>query len=243
MSTANPDKAPFNRDIAAEILKYAAWLAGRGYIANTLGNIAVRAPHADGSASEVIYTKHMGVSLEEATIENIVVTDIEKGNLVYGKTPPSVGHVMNRTIYKHRPDANAVIHCHVNEVIAYFSTTQERTFRYISADAALVMGKPVLVLSPNINVEQDAEILETVIGTTNCIIMPNHGVTTLGRNLSEAYHRMNTMTAELKRITLALQVAAATNKDVQWISEGETQQMYDMADELIYGHQSPAVDV
>ena len=186
MSNSNPNKAPFDPGIAAEILQYAAWMAGRGYVTNTLGNIALRVPHPGGSTSEVIYTKHMGVSLEEATIENIVVTDIEKGSLLHGKIPPSVGHVMNRTICKHRPDANAVIHCHVNEAIAYFSTTRERKFRYISADAALVMGKPVLVLAPNTNVEQDAEILEKVIGTTNCIIMPNHGVTTLGRNLSEA---------------------------------------------------------
>ena len=52
---------------------------------------------------------------------------------------------------------------------------------------------------------------------------------------------MNTITAELKRIILALQIATATNKEVQWISEEETQQMYGIAEELIYGHQTPGV--
>jgi ribulose-5-phosphate 4-epimerase/fuculose-1-phosphate aldolase len=75
--TAKRRAAPFRfqKDIAAEIVRYGRMVVARGYIHNSLGNIAIRVPHPaypDG----VAYTKHSGVSLEEMTIDNVVVTDI-----------------------------------------------------------------------------------------------------------------------------------------------------------------------
>ena len=225
----------FDHRIARQMLLYAERISRRGYVVNTLGNIAVRAHHPSGDPYGVAYTKHMGVSLEEMTQHNIVVTDIHDGHLLYGDHVPSVGHIMNRTVFRLRPDINAVIHLHVDELIAFFTVSEQREFNYVSADTALVMSRPVVVLEPNINVELDADLLEPFIHATNCVIMPNHGVTTFGRDISEAYHRVNSVVAEVRRIVLALQIAAATGEAVNWIEDREVQGMYRDSERVIYG--------
>lgn len=229
------DANSFDERTAKQLLAYADWLSRRGYVMNTLGNIALRVKHSSDPEHGVIYTKQKGVSLEEMGLENVVVTDVTAGHLLYGKTPPSIGHIMNRTIFRLRPDINAVIHVHPNEVIAYFSATGARELKYVSADTALILSEPAWVLEPNINVEIDASLLEDFAHKTNCIIMPNHGVTTLGRNISEAYHRMTSAVAEVQRTILALQIAANIGREVNWISEASVQKMYADAEMVIYG--------
>ena len=205
--------------IVNDILAYAGRLSRRGFVVNTLGNIAVRAAHRCDQEYGVSYTKHMGISLEEMSRDNVVVTDIRDGNLLFGNSKPSIGHTMNRTIFRFRPDINAVIHAHVNDLIAWFSVSGETTLKYISADTALILSKPVHVLAPNINVETDATMLEEFVGQTNCVIMPNHGVTTFGRDLSEAYHRITSLVAEVQSFVQAVFIARLEVKTINWISE------------------------
>ena len=66
---------PFDERVANELLRYARMVVARGYVHNSLGNIAIRVPHP-GFLHGVAYTKHAEVSLEEMTIDNVVVTDI-----------------------------------------------------------------------------------------------------------------------------------------------------------------------
>ena len=82
---------PFDEAVANELLRYARMVVARGYIHNSLGNIAVRVPHP-GFPHGVAYTKHAEVSLEEMTIDNVVITDIPTPTLLHGTVPTSVGH-------------------------------------------------------------------------------------------------------------------------------------------------------
>ena len=76
--------------VVEEILTFARRLVARGYVHNQLGNIAVRVVHAQHPHG-VIYTKHAGVSLEDATADNIVITDVPTDALLYGQRPTSIG--------------------------------------------------------------------------------------------------------------------------------------------------------
>ena len=225
----------FDSEIAGLILKYAEFIAKRGWVCNTLGNIALRVPHYHYPMHGVIYTKHKTISLEEMGLANIVITDVD-GGLLYGKRKPSIGHQLNREVFRCRPDINAVIHLHINEVIAYFSVMGIGDMPYISDDTALVLGKPVHILPPNINVEKDASSIKDFIRDTNCFIMPNHGVTTLGRNLSEAFHRMTSFDAEIKRIMLAILLAKSLGKSVNYVSPEDIREMHEWSEEIIYGN-------
>ena len=60
------------------------------------------------------------------------------------------------------------------------------------------------------------------------------GITALGRSLPEAYHRLNSFTAEVRRNIIAEQLAAAKGTKPVVRSEGEVAAMYRHADSVIY---------
>ncbi|NEA73791.1 class II aldolase/adducin family protein [Streptomyces sp. SID13588] len=227
---------PFQPDpaVVGEVLRYAQLLVRRGFVSNTLGNIAIRGGLNASDLGRSVYTKHRGLSLEEMTASHVVVTDLG-GALVHGTTPPSVGHQMNRRILELRRDINCVMHVHIDHVIGYFSVQQDERFRYVSADAALVLQAPIKVLPANVNIEADVAGIDGFIQSTNCVVMPNHGVTTLGRTASEAFHRMTTLAAEVSRIITAGTVAAAWGRQVTYVSDAETTDMYRTGRTVIYG--------
>ena len=75
---------PFDQDVAQLLLRYANLIVARGYIHNSLGNLAIRVPHPD-FPDGVAYTKHAEVSLEEMTLDHVVITDIPTSRLLHGK--------------------------------------------------------------------------------------------------------------------------------------------------------------
>jgi len=221
----------FDGSVGALFLTYAARLAARGYVHNSLGNLAIRVPYP-GFEHGVVYTKHAGVSLEEATVDHIVITEVPSPRLLHGSRPTSVGHQLNREILRLRPEINAVIHVHHDESIAFFSGGRE--LQVLSLDFPLVMGAPIHVLPSHINVELDVAPLRDFIAGTNAIVMENHGVTTLGRTVSEAYHRLNTLAAEVRRNIIALSLAAVTGEKLAVVDADSVEWGYRHGDTVLY---------
>jgi ribulose-5-phosphate 4-epimerase/fuculose-1-phosphate aldolase len=221
----------FDGSVGALFLTYAARLVARGYVHNSLGNLAIRVPHA-AYEHGVVYTKHAGVSLEETTVDHIVITDVPTPRLLHGSRPTSVGHQLNREILRLRPEINAVIHVHHDDSIAFFSGG--RQLQILSLDFPLVMGAPIHVLPSHVNVELDVAPLRDFIDGTNLIVMENHGVTALGRTVSEAYHRLNTLAAEVRRNITALSLAAATGEKVAVVDAESVEWGYRHGDSVLY---------
>ena len=224
---------PFDPAVAEQILGCARRLTARGYVANQLGNVAMRIPHP-AHEHGVIYTKHAGVSLEDATVDNIVITDVPTGALLYGRLPTSIGHQLNREILKLRRDVNAVIHVHHDETIALFASRAVKELRVLSLEFPLIMGRPPVVLPSHVNVEQDVGPVGGFIQDTNAIVMENHGVTTLGATLAEAYYRLNTLAAEVRRVAQAETLAAAAGTEVAYLAPDAVDFMYRNARNLQY---------
>jgi ribulose-5-phosphate 4-epimerase/fuculose-1-phosphate aldolase len=217
--------------VADQLLTYARRLTARGYVHNQLGNIAIRVPHPEHEHG-VIYTKHSGVSLEDATTENIVITDVPTGALLYGRVPTSIGHQLNREILRLRPDVNAVIHVHHDETIALFASRAVKELRPLSLEFPLIMGKPPVVLPSHVDVEQDVGPVGGFIEGTNAIVMENHGVTTLGATPADAYYRLNSLAAEVRRIAQAETLAAAAGTEVAYLAPDAVDFMYRNAHDL-----------
>jgi len=223
----------FDREIGEIFLTYARRVVARGYIHNSLGNMAIRVPHAD-FPDGVAYTKHAEISLEEMGLDHIVITEIPTGRLLHGTVPTSVGHQLNREILRLRPDINAVIHVHHDESIAFFASRAFKELRVLSLEFPYVMAMPPYVVPSHLDVEQDVAPIREFVQTTNALIMENHGVTTLGRTISEAYHRLNTLSSEVRRVILAERLAALRGTDVHYIDPASVEWMYSQAEHVIY---------
>ncbi|HSB61929.1 MAG TPA: class II aldolase/adducin family protein [Vicinamibacteria bacterium] len=223
----------FDERVGTQLLTYGRWLVARGYVHNSLGNIAIRVPHPD-FPDGVVYTKHAEVSLEEMTLANVVITDVPEGRLLHGTVPTSVGHNLNREILRCRPDVGAVIHAHHDETIALFASGAVKDLRPLSLEFPYVMAKPPHLVASHLDVENDVAPVAGFIQDTNAVLMENHGVTTLGRTVSEAYHRLNTLTSEVRRTILALRLAAGAASDVHYLAPDAVDWMYRHAESVIY---------
>jgi L-fuculose-phosphate aldolase len=223
----------FDARIAEELVRYARMVVARGYVHNSLGNIAVRTA-CPGFPHGVAYTKHAEVSLEEMSADNVVVTDIPTPAVLRGSMPTSVGHNLSREILRLRPDVGAVIHAHHDETIAYFAAGGVKELRVLSLEFPYVMARPPHVVPSHLDVENDVGPIAEFIQDTTAIIMENHGITTLGRSLSEAYHRLNTLTSEVRRNILAERLAAIRGTEPHYLSRESVDWMYRYAESVIY---------
>ena len=223
----------FDPRVGELLLKYARMVVARGYVHNSLGNIAIRVAHPN-FAHGVVYTKHAEVSLEEMTLDNVVVTDVPTPALLHGTVPTSVGHNLNREILRLRPDVNAVIHAHHDETISLFASGLVKELRPLSLEFPYVMAKPPHVVPSHLDVENDVGPIRDFIADTNAVLMENHGVTTLGRDVSEAYHRLNTLASEVRRVIQAEQLAAMSGQDVHYLEREAVDVMYRYAESVIY---------
>jgi ribulose-5-phosphate 4-epimerase/fuculose-1-phosphate aldolase len=226
--------------IAENFLRYAGLVAGRGYIHNTLGNMAVRVSHPDFEHG-VAYTKHAEVSLEEMSAENLVVTDIPTSRLLSGTRITSVGHNLNREILRLRPDINAVIHVHDDATIAFFASGGFTEVGVLSLDLPFILGKWPHYVDAHMDVEADVAPVAEFIGDTNTVVLLGHGVTSLGRNLSEAYHRLNSFTSEIRRNIQAEQLAAIKGTRPLYRSRAEVEEMHRLAETIIYPDRAEGV--
>src|SRR5687767_3315008 len=219
--------------VAKTFIKYARLVAQRGYVHNTLGNIVLRVQHPDFPHG-VAYTKHAELSLEEMEAGNIVITDIPTSKILYGDKVTSIGHNLSREILRLRPDINATIHVHDDALLAFFGSGAFREVKTISLDLPFVLGKPIHYVPAHVDVEADVSSVKDFIGDTNSVVLLGHGVTTLGRNVSEAYHRLNSLTAEVRRNIEAEVLAQQLGSTPQYRAQDKIQSMYRFAESIIY---------
>jgi ribulose-5-phosphate 4-epimerase/fuculose-1-phosphate aldolase len=232
-TAARSPRVVFDKSIAEEIVRYGRMVVARGLVHNSLGNIAIRVPHP-AYPHGLAYTKHSGVSLEEMTVKNVVITDVVTGDLVHGSVPTSVGHNLNREILRLRPDVGAVIHVHHDETIAFLACKAFPEIRAVSLEYPYVMAKPAYIVPSHLDVEMDVDPIKAFIQGTNSLVMVRHGITTLGRNVSEAYHRMTTITSEVRRNIQIETLCALKGTKPEYLSQKDVEWMYGEAEKVIY---------
>ena len=130
----------FDPKVVKSYVTYAHRLAARGLVNSSVGGMVIRVAHP-GYPDGVCYAKPQGISLEEVEAEDLVITDIPWGRILQGERATTVGHQMNREILRLRPDVNAVIHLHHDEMIAFMAAGYE-TIRSFSLTYGYLMQKP-----------------------------------------------------------------------------------------------------
>ena len=228
-----PDSAVvFDRKIGEQYLRYARMLSARGLVYSSTGNLVMRVAHAN-YADGICYVKCQGVSLEEMSMDDLLITDVPHGRILYGDRATTVGHQMNREILRLRPEVNAVIHLHHDETIAFFAAGFEE-LGITGLTFPFLMQSWPHYLPAHINVEEDVAPIKTFIKTTNCVIMKRHGFTVLGRTVSECYGRTNVLVGEVKRNIIAEQLASAKGRKPDFLSREEIETMFKHGDAVMY---------
>jgi len=172
----------------------------RGYVAANDGNISVKL-----SDNELLTTP-TGVSKGFLTEDMIIKTDMN-GKVISGnsKFKPSSEVKMHIEVYKERPDIKSVVHAHPPYATS-FAVAGIPLNKCVLPEAVIVIGA---VPTAKYGLPSTMEIPDAIrehIKNSDAILLENHGALTLGSDLLNAYHKMETLEHTASIVWKAIQL-------------------------------------
>lgn len=166
--------------IKKELIKYGNKMVSSGLVAGAGGNISAR-------LGEVAYLSPSGYALDEMTKESISGVSIGSGEIIEGALRPTSEVLMHLECYQNRKEIRAVVHTHSPWAGGIISAgvSLEPMFPEFVADLGEI-GYLDYILPTT---KRLADAVARQIKNLNVVLMANHGVLTVGRNLKEAYSR------------------------------------------------------
>ncbi len=137
------------------------------------------------------------------TNDDLCIIDFD-GNLLDGDGNPPLEFHLHAGIYKARPEAGAVIHCHPKW--STILTTAGQTYMPVYAQGSLVYPLPMLDSPDSINNVKMATALTDILGDRPAAVMKAHGAVTLGETIVDAFVLMNYLEDNAERQYLASQI-------------------------------------
>lgn len=126
-----------------------------------------------------------GIPYFETEADDIVVLDLN-GTIVEGGRKPSSEWQLHAAMYKVKPEARAVVHTH-SLYCTVLSCLHEpiRAVHYVLADA----GVPCVSCAPyrTFGTTALAEAASEAIGDSNAVLLANHGMLAVGKDLPAAF--------------------------------------------------------
>lgn len=157
----------------------------RAFIAGTDGNISARV-----GADHVMVTpsgRHKG----RLQPDDMVVTNLS-GKKLHGRHQPSSELLMHLAVYRDRPDIRACVHAH--PPVATARAASGRAFpNDVLPEVVVFVGEIPLVPYAPPGTQAVGESLKSFLQGHDAFLLQNHGVLTLGRDLEEAYNRLETV--------------------------------------------------
>ncbi|MCL2147641.1 MAG: class II aldolase/adducin family protein [Synergistaceae bacterium] len=172
------DNKQLLKDSIAEHMKR---LYDRGLTTLLGGNISCR---IDGGMliSPSSIDKHL------LTSEDIIEMDLD-GVILDGKHKPSIEHRMHSNIYKSCIEVNAIVHAH-SFYATLFSIIDKEINVNLTAESAKSIGViGIAPYAPEGTKELADEVAEKA-KSHNVVLLKNHGVIALGKDLLQAFYRL-----------------------------------------------------
>ncbi len=168
-----------------EIIEVGRRTYERGYVASNDGNISARIDD-----KRVLITP-TGVSKGYMSPEDLVVVDYD-GKVLSGGKRPSSEVFMHLRIYKERPDVNSVCHAHpihaTGHAVAGLSLE-----RCVLPEVIIVLGGVPLVEYGEPGTDEFFKPVLKYLKDHDAFLLQNHGALTIGSDVLNAYHKMETL--------------------------------------------------
>lgn len=178
------------RQLADELVRYAQRIAGLDLAPNTQGNLSVRDPES----GVVIITPH-DFSYDCITADDMVMLNLA-GEVVGGWRQPSHETPVHLTVYRERPDANAIVHAEPIYINVFGVLGRPIPPVVVSQLLAVGGDTPIMPFMPSGSEAFGLEMVR-VMGERNAVVWAQHGCLTIGADLEAAL-----------RVTVALEGGA-----------------------------------
>lgn len=178
-----------------ELTQMCRLLYERNLVTATDGNVSKRL--ADGN----ILLTPSGKSKGFLTAEEILALDLY-GNVLEGNGKASKEYPMHRAVYEKRPDAMAVIHTHPVFATAFALAGKNIPDNYL-IETKMMLGKVALAEYAVPGTMEMVEVTAPYLEAYNVILLRNHGALTIGKNLMDAFHKMEVLEAVAKTVIVS----------------------------------------
>lgn len=172
----------------------------RGYVASNDGNITVMLNDNE------LLTTPTGVSKGFMTTDMIIKCD-KTGKVISGnsKYRPSSEVKMHLEVYKERPDIKSVVHAHPPYATS-FAVAGIPLDKCVLPEAIIVIGAVPIAPYGLPSTMEIPDKIRPYIKNSDAILLENHGALTLGSDLLNAYHKMETLEHTANIVWKAIQL-------------------------------------
>lgn len=160
-------------------------LYNKNFVAANDGNISVKV-----SPNTIICTP-TGVSKGFMTPDMMVKMDLN-GRVISGHMKPSSEIKMHLRVYKENPEVNAVVHAHP-PVATSFAVAGISLEKPIVPEAVIMLGTVPVAPYATPGTEEVPDSIAPYVKDHNAVLLANHGALTWGKDLIEAYFRMESL--------------------------------------------------
>jgi L-fuculose-phosphate aldolase len=193
----------------------------KGFAAANDGNISVRL-----NDREILCTPTM-VSKGFLKPEDLCKVDYE-GKQLAGTRKRSSEILLHLSVYKHRPDVQAVVHCHPPHATA-FGVAHEPIPKCVLPEVEVFLGEVPVAVYETPGGQKFADTIVPYLKDCNTIILANHGTVTFGPDLEKAYWNSEIIDAYCKILILARQLGR-----VNYFSDQHTRELLELKKRLGY---------
>lgn len=192
-----------------QLVKICALLYERELTVSAGGNMSVRL-----NEDEILITPS-GKNKGFLTEDDPLVVNME-GEVVCGRGTPSIETGMHLAIYKANPETNAIIHCHPLNCVAL--TLKRRIRTDLTPEGVLLLGEVPTVgyYTPG------SEALANAVASkskSKAILMERHGAITQGKDLVDAYNKMEELEFQAKLQMLVGRCRGLPRDEVEKLSK------------------------
>ena len=157
----------------------------KGFVASNDGNISCRV------GPNTIWTTPTGVSKGFMTPDMLVKMNFD-GKVLMGKLKPSSEVKMHLRVYNENPDVMAVTHAHP-PVATSFAIAGISLDRAILPEAVVNLGSVPIAHYATPGSQDVPDSIAPYCNTHNAVLLANHGALSWGKDLTEAYHRLESL--------------------------------------------------
>ncbi len=182
--------------IRSSIVRVCEWLVSHDMVSGSAGNVSVRA------GDHVVITP-AGKRYSTLSPNDLIVLDMS-GEVIEGDRRPSSETKMHLEIYRHRSDANAIVHTH--SVYATVLAVLRRPIPPIIDEVTLRLGGDIRV--SEYAMPGTMELAKAVVSAMEervGALIANHGAVTCGTTLDDALDNSVLLERAAKVYVLALQ--------------------------------------
>lgn len=157
----------------------------RGYVASNDGNISARIDE-----NRVLITP-TGVSKGFMKPEDLIVVDFS-GKVLSGNKKPSSEMFMHLQVYKDRPDVNSVCHAHPPYATGY-AVAGLPLDKCVLPEVVIALGSIPLIEYGTPGTDEFYKPVVKLLKDYDAFLLANHGALTVGKDVLNAYHKMETL--------------------------------------------------